>query len=144
MTAAGFIGLGDHGAPIWTGCGRAAWWSTTAPATRGHRRARGGIPGRPGQRRRARRSGADADADHVRRRRPRGVPAVPDGFETFSRTFMHLGPVGTGQLTKLLNNAMTMSNLTNAADMLSRMLLPDPDEGVRKFAARGLANLNSE
>ncbi|SCG66393.1 NAD(P)-dependent oxidoreductase [Micromonospora inositola] len=39
-------------------------------------------------------------------------------FETFSRTVVHLGPVGTGQLTKLLNNAMTMSNLKNAADML--------------------------
>lgn len=39
-------------------------------------------------------------------------------FETFSRLVVHLGPVGRGQLTKLLNNSMTMSNLKNAADML--------------------------
>ncbi|SCE74125.1 NAD(P)-dependent oxidoreductase [Micromonospora chokoriensis] len=39
-------------------------------------------------------------------------------FATFSRTVVHMGAVGTGQLTKLLNNSMTMSNLKNAADML--------------------------
>ncbi|MEH1166971.1 NAD(P)-dependent oxidoreductase [Micromonospora sp. CPCC 205539] len=39
-------------------------------------------------------------------------------FDTFSRLVVHMGPVGTGQLTKLLNNSMTMSNLKNAADML--------------------------
>ncbi|MEU8004175.1 NAD(P)-dependent oxidoreductase [Catellatospora sp. NPDC049111] len=39
-------------------------------------------------------------------------------FDTFSRLVVHLGPVGTGQLTKLLNNSMTMSNLKNAANML--------------------------
>ncbi|MEU7589607.1 NAD(P)-binding domain-containing protein [Micromonospora sp. NPDC049230] len=39
-------------------------------------------------------------------------------FETFSRTVLHMGGSGTGQLTKLLNNSMTMSNLKNAADML--------------------------
>jgi hypothetical protein len=34
-------------------------------------------------------------------------------FETFSRKVAHMGGVGSGQLTKLLNNAMTMTNLKN-------------------------------
>ncbi|MEG3175372.1 NAD(P)-dependent oxidoreductase [Sphingomonas sp. RB3P16] len=38
-------------------------------------------------------------------------------FESFSRKVAHMGPVGTGQLTKLLNNALTMTNLKNAADV---------------------------
>ncbi|MET8413116.1 NAD-binding protein [Streptomyces sp. NPDC005195] len=29
-----------------------------------------------------------------------------------------MGPVGSGQMTKLLNNAMTMSNLKNAVDLV--------------------------
>src|SRR6185437_2926032 len=32
-------------------------------------------------------------------------------FATFSRTVAYMGPSGSGQVTKLLNNAMTMSNL---------------------------------
>jgi 3-hydroxyisobutyrate dehydrogenase-like beta-hydroxyacid dehydrogenase len=38
-------------------------------------------------------------------------------FESFSRKVAHTGPLGTGQLTKLLNNAMTMTNLKNAVDV---------------------------
>jgi 3-hydroxyisobutyrate dehydrogenase-like beta-hydroxyacid dehydrogenase len=35
-------------------------------------------------------------------------------FATFSRKVAHMGGVGSGQLTKLLNNAMTMTNLKTA------------------------------
>jgi 3-hydroxyisobutyrate dehydrogenase-like beta-hydroxyacid dehydrogenase len=38
-------------------------------------------------------------------------------FETFSRKVAHMGGIGSGQLTKLLNNAMTMTNLKNAVDV---------------------------
>lgn len=34
-------------------------------------------------------------------------------FSTFSRKVAHMGPSGSGQLTKLLNNALTMTNLDN-------------------------------
>ncbi|MBC8999414.1 NAD(P)-dependent oxidoreductase [Pseudomonas sp. N40(2020)] len=40
-------------------------------------------------------------------------------FETFSRKVSLLGPSGTGQMAKLLNNALTMSNLKNAVDVFS-------------------------
>jgi 3-hydroxyisobutyrate dehydrogenase-like beta-hydroxyacid dehydrogenase len=40
-------------------------------------------------------------------------------FETFSRKVAHMGPVGSGQVTKLLNNAMTMTNLKNAVDVFA-------------------------
>jgi 3-hydroxyisobutyrate dehydrogenase-like beta-hydroxyacid dehydrogenase len=36
-------------------------------------------------------------------------------FETYSRKLVRMGPAGSGQLGKLLNNAMTMSNLDNVA-----------------------------
>jgi 3-hydroxyisobutyrate dehydrogenase-like beta-hydroxyacid dehydrogenase len=39
-------------------------------------------------------------------------------FAAFSRTVAYLGPSGSGQVTKLLNNAMTMSNLDNAVDLI--------------------------
>jgi len=39
-------------------------------------------------------------------------------FATFSRTVAYTGPSGSGQVTKLLNNAMTMSNLDNAVDLI--------------------------
>jgi 3-hydroxyisobutyrate dehydrogenase-like beta-hydroxyacid dehydrogenase len=39
-------------------------------------------------------------------------------FATFSRTVAYMGPSGSGQVTKLLNNAMTMSNLDNAVDLI--------------------------
>ena len=40
-------------------------------------------------------------------------------FETFSGKVAHMGPVGNGQLTKLLNNALTMTNLKNAVDVFA-------------------------
>jgi 3-hydroxyisobutyrate dehydrogenase-like beta-hydroxyacid dehydrogenase len=39
-------------------------------------------------------------------------------FATFSRTVAYMGPSGSGQVTKLLNNAMTMSNLDNAVGLI--------------------------
>jgi 3-hydroxyisobutyrate dehydrogenase-like beta-hydroxyacid dehydrogenase len=39
-------------------------------------------------------------------------------FAAFSRTVAYMGPFGSGQVTKLLNNAMTISNLNNAADLI--------------------------
>jgi 3-hydroxyisobutyrate dehydrogenase-like beta-hydroxyacid dehydrogenase len=39
-------------------------------------------------------------------------------FAAFSRTVAYMGPSGSGQVTKLLNNAMTMSNLDNAVDLI--------------------------
>ena len=39
-------------------------------------------------------------------------------FAAFSRTIAYMGPSGSGQVTKLLNNAMTMSNLDNAVDLI--------------------------
>ena len=39
-------------------------------------------------------------------------------FVTFSRTVAYMGPSGSGQVTKLLNNAMTTSNLDNAVDLI--------------------------
>src|ERR1700757_4118413 len=39
-------------------------------------------------------------------------------FAAFSRTVAYMGPSGSGQVTKLLNNAMTMSNLGNAVDLI--------------------------
>jgi 3-hydroxyisobutyrate dehydrogenase-like beta-hydroxyacid dehydrogenase len=38
-------------------------------------------------------------------------------FETFSRKVAHMGTWGAGSLTKLLNNAMVMTNLKNAVDV---------------------------
>jgi 3-hydroxyisobutyrate dehydrogenase-like beta-hydroxyacid dehydrogenase len=40
-------------------------------------------------------------------------------FATFSRKVAHMGGLGSGQLTKLLNNAMTMTNLKNAVDVFA-------------------------
>lgn len=40
-------------------------------------------------------------------------------FGAFSRKVAHMGAVGSGQLTKLLNNAMTMTNLKNAVDVFA-------------------------
>ncbi|EUC12402.1 NAD(P)-dependent oxidoreductase [Paraburkholderia hospita] len=40
-------------------------------------------------------------------------------FETFSRKVAHIGQTGFGQLTKLLNNALTMTNLKNAVDVFA-------------------------
>jgi 3-hydroxyisobutyrate dehydrogenase-like beta-hydroxyacid dehydrogenase len=40
-------------------------------------------------------------------------------FESFSRKVALMGPVGSGQLAKLLNNALTMTNLKNAVDVFA-------------------------
>ncbi|GAB2605400.1 NAD(P)-dependent oxidoreductase [Kribbella endophytica] len=40
-------------------------------------------------------------------------------FETFSNTTRRMGPVGAGQLTKLFNNALTITNMKNAEDVLT-------------------------
>jgi 3-hydroxyisobutyrate dehydrogenase-like beta-hydroxyacid dehydrogenase len=40
-------------------------------------------------------------------------------FETFSGKVARMGGVGSGQTTKLLNNAMTMTNLKNAVDVFA-------------------------
>ncbi|MEV6054474.1 NAD(P)-dependent oxidoreductase [Streptomyces sp. NPDC052107] len=39
-------------------------------------------------------------------------------FDTFSDTVMLMGPVGAGQFTKLFNNALTITNMKNAEDVL--------------------------
>jgi 3-hydroxyisobutyrate dehydrogenase-like beta-hydroxyacid dehydrogenase len=38
-------------------------------------------------------------------------------FRTFSTQAVHMGPSGAGQVAKLLNNALTMTNLKNAIDV---------------------------
>jgi 3-hydroxyisobutyrate dehydrogenase-like beta-hydroxyacid dehydrogenase len=38
-------------------------------------------------------------------------------FESFSHKVAHMGSLGAGQMTKLLNNALTMTNLKNAVDV---------------------------
>jgi 3-hydroxyisobutyrate dehydrogenase-like beta-hydroxyacid dehydrogenase len=38
-------------------------------------------------------------------------------FDTFSSKAVHMGASGSGQLAKLLNNALTMTNLKNAVDV---------------------------
>ncbi|MFJ9543848.1 NAD(P)-dependent oxidoreductase [Streptomyces sp. NPDC101225] len=40
-------------------------------------------------------------------------------FATFSDTVRLMGPVGGGQLTKLFNNALTITNMKNAEDVLT-------------------------
>lgn len=40
-------------------------------------------------------------------------------LETFSTTVLHLGPAGSGQLSKLLNNLVLAANLRNAEDALA-------------------------
>ncbi|MER6121930.1 NAD(P)-dependent oxidoreductase [Streptomyces sp. NPDC001795] len=39
-------------------------------------------------------------------------------FDTFSGTVTLMGPVGAGQFTKLFNNALTITNMKNAEDVL--------------------------
>ncbi|MET8406140.1 NAD(P)-dependent oxidoreductase [Streptomyces sp900116325] len=39
-------------------------------------------------------------------------------FDTFSDTVKLMGPVGAGQFTKLFNNALTITNMKNAEDVL--------------------------
>jgi 3-hydroxyisobutyrate dehydrogenase-like beta-hydroxyacid dehydrogenase len=40
-------------------------------------------------------------------------------FEAFSTTIAYMGPSGTGQLAKLLNNASLLANLKNAEDIIA-------------------------
>jgi 3-hydroxyisobutyrate dehydrogenase-like beta-hydroxyacid dehydrogenase len=40
-------------------------------------------------------------------------------FATFSRKVAYMGPAGAGQMAKLLNNALTMTNLKNAVDVFT-------------------------
>jgi len=40
-------------------------------------------------------------------------------FEAFSSTIAYMGPDGTGQLAKLLNNASLLANLRNAEDIIT-------------------------
>jgi 3-hydroxyisobutyrate dehydrogenase-like beta-hydroxyacid dehydrogenase len=40
-------------------------------------------------------------------------------FEAFSSTIAYMGPPGTGQLAKLLNNASLLANLRNAEDIIA-------------------------
>ncbi len=40
-------------------------------------------------------------------------------FAAFSDTVRRMGPVGAGQLTKLFNNALTITNMKNAEDVLT-------------------------
>ena len=40
-------------------------------------------------------------------------------FEAFSSTIAYMGPSGTGQLAKLLNNASLLANLRNAEDIIA-------------------------
>jgi 3-hydroxyisobutyrate dehydrogenase-like beta-hydroxyacid dehydrogenase len=40
-------------------------------------------------------------------------------FEAFSTTIAYMGPSGTGQLAKLLNNASLLANLRNAEDIIA-------------------------
>ncbi|MGY3087837.1 3-hydroxyisobutyrate dehydrogenase-like beta-hydroxyacid dehydrogenase [Hymenobacter sp. UYAg731] len=40
-------------------------------------------------------------------------------FATFSQKIAYMGPAGAGQMAKLLNNALTMTNLKNAMDVFT-------------------------
>jgi 3-hydroxyisobutyrate dehydrogenase-like beta-hydroxyacid dehydrogenase len=48
---------------------------------------------------------------------PQAFECARTVFEAFSRKVAYLGASGSGQMAKLLNNAMTMSNLKNAVDV---------------------------
>ncbi|CAM5645229.1 MULTISPECIES: NAD(P)-dependent oxidoreductase [Streptomyces] len=48
-------------------------------------------------------------------------------FETFSDTVRLMGPVGGGQFTKLFNNALTITNMKNAEDVLALAARVDLD-----------------
>jgi 3-hydroxyisobutyrate dehydrogenase-like beta-hydroxyacid dehydrogenase len=67
--------------------------------------------GRPGALARSLTTFVGGDAGNFERCRP--------VFDAFSRKVVRMGEVGFGQLTKLLNNAITMTNLKNAVDVFS-------------------------
>ncbi|MGW1215030.1 NAD(P)-dependent oxidoreductase [Streptomyces sp. NPDC002499] len=57
-------------------------------------------------------------------------------FETYADPVVHMGPLGTGQLAKLLNNVLFTANLATAADTLAlgRDLSVDADALARVVA----------
>lgn len=71
-----------------------------------------------------------------------GAGAVVDRFRpvfgTFADPVVHLGPLGAGQVTKLLNNTMFTANLATAADLMAvgRDLGVDPAR-LSEVVARG-------
>jgi 3-hydroxyisobutyrate dehydrogenase-like beta-hydroxyacid dehydrogenase len=58
-------------------------------------------------------------------------------FATYADPVVHLGPLGTGQLAKLLNNVLFTANLATAADTLAvgRGLAVDPAALAQVIAA---------
>jgi 3-hydroxyisobutyrate dehydrogenase-like beta-hydroxyacid dehydrogenase len=65
-------------------------------------------------------------------------------FATFSRTVAYMGPSGSGQVTKLLNNAMTMSNLDNAVHLIRLVFRLDMDvQAVIDVSSGGSAILRA-
>jgi len=60
---------------------------------------------------------------------PETVELCRPVFATYADPIVHLGPVGSGQVTKLLNNALFTANLATAAATLAlgRSLAVDPD-----------------
>lgn len=67
--------------------------------------------GRPAAERHTLTTFVGGDPDTAERSRP--------VFEAFSTTIAYMGPSGTGQLTKLLNNASLLANLRNAEDIIA-------------------------
>jgi 3-hydroxyisobutyrate dehydrogenase-like beta-hydroxyacid dehydrogenase len=49
---------------------------------------------------------------------PSAVDTLRPVFETFSTKIAYMGPVGAGQVGKLINNAMLMANQKNISDLL--------------------------
>ncbi|MEU1599118.1 NAD(P)-dependent oxidoreductase [Streptomyces sp. NPDC005708] len=66
--------------------------------------------GSPGARARTLTTFTGGSQDAFKRARP--------VFDTFSDTVVLMGPVGTGQFTKLFNNALTITNMKNIEDVL--------------------------
>jgi 3-hydroxyisobutyrate dehydrogenase-like beta-hydroxyacid dehydrogenase len=67
--------------------------------------------GRPAAERHTLTTFVGGDADTAARSRP--------VFDAFSSTISYMGPSGTGQLAKLLNNASLLANLRNAEDIIA-------------------------
>jgi 3-hydroxyisobutyrate dehydrogenase-like beta-hydroxyacid dehydrogenase len=67
--------------------------------------------GRPAAERHALTTFVGGDAGTAQRSRP--------VFEAFSTAIAYMGPSGTGQLAKLLNNASLLANLRNAEDIIA-------------------------
>ena len=62
-------------------------------------------------------------------------------FETYADPVIHLGPVGSGQVAKLLNNVLFTANLATAADALALGQSLDVDPGLlSQVLSHGSAN----